>query len=57
MSAPIASKRPEEKEFGVDSGASMHIVSKKELSSEEMGTGKRSSMRLRKSPKQEGGNS
>ena len=42
MSAPVASKRPEEKEFVVDSGASMHIMSKKELSSEEMGTGKRS---------------
>ena len=42
MSAPIASKRPEEREFVVDSGASMHMMSKKELISEEMGTVKRS---------------
>ena len=44
MSASVASKRPEEREFVVDSdsGASMHMMSKKELSSEEMGTGKRS---------------
>ena len=42
MSAPIASKRPEEREFVVDSGASMHMMSKKESSSEEMGTVKRS---------------
>ena len=36
------SKRPEEREFVVDSGASMHMMSKKELSFEEMGTVKRS---------------
>ena len=42
MSTPIASKRPEEREFVVDSGASMHMMSKKELSSEEMGTLKKS---------------
>ena len=36
------SKRPEEREFVVDSGASMHMMSKKELSSKEMGTTKRS---------------
>ena len=41
MLAPT-SKRPEEREFVVDSGASVHMVSKKELSSEEMGTVKRS---------------
>ena len=40
MSAPT-SKRPEEREFVVDSGASMHIKKKKELSSEEMGTVRR----------------
>ena len=33
-----ASKRPEDREFVVDSGASMHMMSKKELSSEEMDT-------------------
>ena len=44
MSTPIASKRPEERKFVVDSGASisMHMMSKKELSSEEMSTQKRS---------------
>ena len=42
MSTPIASKRPAEREFVVDSGASMHMMSRKELSSEEMGTAKRS---------------
>ena len=42
MSTAMASKRPEEREFVVDSGASMHMMSKKELSSEEMGTVKRS---------------
>ena len=36
MSTPIASKRPEEREFVVDSGASKHMMSKKELSSEEL---------------------
>ena len=41
MPAPT-SKRPEEREFVLDSGASMHMMSKKELSSEEMGTVKRS---------------
>ena len=34
----LSSKRPEEREFVVDSGASMHIMSKKEKSSEEMDT-------------------
>ena len=41
MPAPT-SKRPEEREFVVDSGASMHMMSKKKISSEEMGTVKRS---------------
>ena len=41
MPAPT-SKRPEEGEFVVDSGASTHMMSEKELSSEEMGTVKRS---------------
>ena len=36
MLTPIASKRPEEREFVVDSGASKHMMSKKELSSEEL---------------------
>ena len=36
MSTPIASTRPEEREFVVDSGALMHMMSKKELGSEEM---------------------
>ena len=39
----LLQKRTEEREFVVDSGASMHMMSKKELSSEEMGTVKRSS--------------
>ena len=42
MSTPVASTRPEEREFVVDSGASMHMKSNKELSSEEMGTVKSS---------------
>ena len=33
-----ASKRPEDREFVVDSGASMHMLSKKDLSSDEMET-------------------
>ena len=41
MLAP-ASKIPEEREFVVDSGASTHMTSKKDLSSEEMGAVKRS---------------
>ena len=41
MLAPT-SKRPEEREFVLDSGALVHMMSKKELSSEEMGTVKRS---------------
>ena len=36
MSTPITSKRPEEREFVVDSGASMHMMSKNESSSEEL---------------------
>ena len=36
------SKRPDEREFVVDSGASMHMTSKKELSSEELNTLRRS---------------
>ena len=42
MSTPITSKRPEEREFVVDSGASMHMVNKRQLSSEELWTVKRS---------------
>ena len=42
MQAPITSKSSEELEFVVDSGASLHMMSKKDLSSEEMGTVKRS---------------
>ena len=41
MPAPT-STRPEEREFAADSGASMHMLSKKELSSEGMDTVKRS---------------
>ena len=41
MVAPT-STRPEEREFVVDSGASMHMVSKRELSSGEIDTAKRS---------------
>ena len=37
-----AGTRPEEREFVVDSGASMHTMSKRELSSGEMDTVKRS---------------
>ena len=37
MPAP-SSKRPEEREFVVDFGASMHMMSKKDLSSEEIWT-------------------
>ena len=37
MSTPIASKRPEEWEFAVDSGASMHMLSKNDWRSEEFG--------------------
>ena len=39
---PTTSKRPKERDFVVDSGASKYTMSKKELSSEEMGTVKRS---------------
>ena len=42
MQAPITSKSSEEREFVVDSGASLHMMSKTDLSSEEMGTVKRS---------------
>ena len=35
---PASSLRPEEREFVVDSGASMHMISKKDLSDAEMGT-------------------
>ena len=41
MPAPT-SKRPEEREFVLDSGASMHMMSIKDKSSGEMGTVKRS---------------
>ena len=41
MPAPT-SKLPEEREFVVDSGASMHMLSKKDLSSAEMDTLQRS---------------
>ena len=41
MPAPT-SKRPEEREFVVDSGASVQMMSKKESNSEEMDTVKRS---------------
>ena len=41
MPAPT-SKRPEERKFEVDSGASLHMVSWKELSSEELDTVRRS---------------
>ena len=41
MPAP-SSKRPEEREFVVDSGASVHKMSKKELSSDELDTLRRS---------------
>ena len=43
MSTPVTSKIPEEREFVVDSGASMHMTSKKEeLGSKELWTVKRS---------------
>ena len=42
MSTLITSKRFEEQKFVVDSGASMHMMSKKELSSKELWTVKRS---------------
>ena len=35
---PVTSTRPEERKFVVESGASMHMISKKELSSGEMDT-------------------
>ena len=41
-STPITPKRPEEREFAVDSGASMHMMSRKESSSDELWTVKRS---------------
>ena len=40
MPAP-SSKKPEEREFAVDSGASMHMLSKKDLSSDERETVRR----------------
>ena len=40
--APTTSTRPEEREFAVDSEASMHIMSKTELRSQEMDTVKNS---------------
>ena len=42
MSTPVSSKRPEEREFLVDSGASMHMMSKNESSSQELWTVDRS---------------
>ena len=41
-STPMTSKRPEEREFVVDSGASMHMMSKRDICSEEMDRIKRS---------------
>ena len=38
MPAPSSKKKPEEREFVVDSGASMHMLSKKDLSSDELDT-------------------
>ena len=38
MLAPTFEKSPEEREFVVDSGASMHMLSKKDLSSSELDT-------------------
>ena len=38
MPACIKSLKPEEREFVVDSGASMHMISKKDLSKAEMDT-------------------
>ena len=40
-------KRPEEREFVVDSGASMHLVSKKDLNSAELETMRTSRVRRR----------
>ena len=34
---PASNLKPEEREFVVDSGASMHMISKKDLSDAEMG--------------------
>ena len=42
MSTPITSKNTEEREFVVDSGASMHMMSKKDSSSNELDTLRRS---------------
>ena len=42
MPAPTTSRRPEEQEFVVDSGASMHMMRRRELSSEELDTLRRS---------------
>ena len=42
MSTPVTSKKAEEREFVVDSGVSMHMMSKKDLSSEEFCTLERS---------------
>ena len=41
MAPSKTSKSPEDREFVVGSGASMHMMSKKELSSPEMGTVRR----------------
>ena len=41
-------KRPEEREFVVDPGASLHMMSKKELSSEELDTLRRSRLPMEK---------
>ena len=38
MPAPASTLKPEEREFVVDSGASMHMISKKDLSDAEMDT-------------------
>ena len=35
---PASNLKPEEREFAVDSGASMHMISKKDLSDAEMDT-------------------
>ena len=42
MPASTSKKTPEEREFVVDSGASMHMLSKKDMSSEELETLRRS---------------
>ena len=49
MSTLVTSKKGEEREFVVDSGASMHMMSKKDLSSEELGTVTRSKTCKRRS--------